>query len=112
MLGGRRLGIGALLLEGLLRLRDLLAPCLRQLQDEDLDRRRQRHRGERAEDAEGAEERDGDDDEEAREVDRLPLAGTSVYAYLFLSVPSCSTRASVLRTPSRRSSSSRWAPAS
>ena len=60
-------------LEGLLRLRDLLAPCLRQLQHKDLDRRRQRDRGERAEDAQqGAEERDGDDDEEAREVAAFP----------------------------------------
>ena len=66
--GARRLARGAA------RGRDLLAPRLRQLLDDDLDGRGQRHRGQRAEDAEqSAEERDGDDDEEAGEVDGLAL---------------------------------------
>jgi len=53
---------------------DLRAPRLRQLLDEDLDRRRERHGRERAEHAEqGPEEGHGENDEERGEVDRLPL---------------------------------------
>ena len=52
----------------------LRAPGLRQLLHEDLDHRRERHRGQRPEDSEQrAEERHGHDDEEARQVDRLAL---------------------------------------